>query len=52
MVDARFPAYVALMGLLIVIPGPDMLMVTRTVLRSGRPDSSWPWARAPVHPPP
>ena len=36
MVDARFAAYVALMGLLIVIPGPDMLMVTRTVLRSGR----------------
>jgi threonine/homoserine/homoserine lactone efflux protein len=36
MIDGRFVAYVALMGLLIIIPGPDMLMVTRTVLRSGR----------------
>jgi threonine/homoserine/homoserine lactone efflux protein len=36
MIDGRFAAYLALMGLLIVTPGPDMLMVTRTVLRSGR----------------
>lgn len=35
-VDGRFLAYVALMAVLIVTPGPDMLLVTRTVLRSGR----------------
>ena len=29
MIDGRFAAYVALMGLLIIIPDPDMLMVTR-----------------------
>jgi threonine/homoserine/homoserine lactone efflux protein len=34
--DGRFLAYVAVIGVLIVIPGPDMLLVTRTVLRSGR----------------
>ncbi|HYM49412.1 MAG TPA: LysE family translocator [Candidatus Limnocylindrales bacterium] len=34
--DGRFLAYLAVITLLIVIPGPDMLMVTRTVLRSGR----------------
>jgi threonine/homoserine/homoserine lactone efflux protein len=34
--DGRFLAYVAVMAILIVTPGPDMLMVTRTVLRSGR----------------
>jgi len=57
MVDAHFAAYVALMGLLIVIPGPDMLMVTRTVLRSGRRAGfvvAWAWLPGsrpgPAHP--
>jgi threonine/homoserine/homoserine lactone efflux protein len=35
-VDPRFLAYVAVMAVLIVTPGPDTALVTRNALRSGR----------------
>jgi len=34
--DPRFAAYVAVMAVLIVTPGPDTALVTRNALRSGR----------------
>ncbi|GAC1402180.1 MAG: LysE family translocator [Chloroflexota bacterium] len=34
--DARFASYLALSALLIVIPGPDMALVTRNALTAGR----------------
>jgi threonine/homoserine/homoserine lactone efflux protein len=34
--DPRFAAFLAVMAVLIVIPGPDMAMVTRQVLAGGR----------------
>ncbi len=35
-IDARFLAYLAVMAVLIITPGPDMAMTTRNALRGGR----------------
>lgn len=35
-IDARFVTYLAVSALLIVLPGPDMVLVTRNALSSGR----------------
>jgi RhtB (resistance to homoserine/threonine) family protein len=41
LIDARFGAYVAVSALLIAAPGPDMALVTRNALRSGRRAASF-----------
>jgi len=39
--DARFAAYLAVSALLIVMPGPDMALVTRNALSSGHRSASF-----------
>lgn len=40
-IDARFAAYVGVMTVLIVTPGPDMALVTRNALSAGRRAASY-----------
>src|SRR4051812_17415253 len=41
LIDARFATYLAVSALLIVTPGPDMALVTRNALRSGKHAASF-----------
>lgn len=41
LIDARFGSYAAVSALLILVPGPDMALVTRTALSAGRRAASF-----------